>query len=156
MTLKKISNWKTPGHAGIHGFWYKKFTSIYDRQELEINRCLQEANVTEWVTKRKAYILPKTPPKWIATSNNRPITCQPILWKILTAKVRKNINYSLTSQKNKKHVVKEPETQESNSTILSTSWMTARWDVKSSYGLDWLQIGICDGPTKLDNKLLEM
>ena len=25
-TLKKISNWKTPGHDGIYGFWFKKFT----------------------------------------------------------------------------------------------------------------------------------
>ena len=31
MTLKKISNWKTPGHDGIHGFWFKKITSIHDR-----------------------------------------------------------------------------------------------------------------------------
>ena len=31
-TLKKVSNWKTPGHDGIHGFWFKKFTSIHDRQ----------------------------------------------------------------------------------------------------------------------------
>ena len=23
-TLKKISNWKTPSHGGIHGFWFKK------------------------------------------------------------------------------------------------------------------------------------
>ena len=33
-TLKKISNWKTPGHDGIHCFWFKKFTSIHDRQAL--------------------------------------------------------------------------------------------------------------------------
>ena len=25
--LKKIPNWKTPGPDGIHGFWFKKFTS---------------------------------------------------------------------------------------------------------------------------------
>ena len=36
-TLKKISNWKTPGHDGIHGFWFKKFTSIHDRLALEMN-----------------------------------------------------------------------------------------------------------------------
>ena len=23
-TLKKVSNWKTPGHDGIHGYWFKK------------------------------------------------------------------------------------------------------------------------------------
>ena len=28
--LKKISNWKTPGHDGVHGFWFKKITSIHD------------------------------------------------------------------------------------------------------------------------------
>ena len=37
---KKISNWKMPGHDGIHGFWFKKFTSIHDRLALEMNRCL--------------------------------------------------------------------------------------------------------------------
>ena len=36
---KKISNWKTPGHEEIHGFWFKKFTSIHDGLALEMNRC---------------------------------------------------------------------------------------------------------------------
>ena len=40
-TLKKISNWKTPGHDGIHSFWSKKFTSIRARHALEMNKCLQ-------------------------------------------------------------------------------------------------------------------
>ena len=30
-TLKKIPNWKTSDHDGIHRFWFKKFTSINDR-----------------------------------------------------------------------------------------------------------------------------
>ena len=37
----KKTNWKTPGHDGIHGFWFKKFTSIHDGLALEMNRCLQ-------------------------------------------------------------------------------------------------------------------
>ena len=44
---KKISNWKTPGHDGIHGFWFKKFTSIHDRLELKMNKCLQTAHAPE-------------------------------------------------------------------------------------------------------------
>ena len=28
-TTQKISNWRTPGHDGTHGFWFKKFTSIH-------------------------------------------------------------------------------------------------------------------------------
>ena len=39
-TLKKVANWKTSGHDGLHGFWFKKFTSIHDRLALEINKCL--------------------------------------------------------------------------------------------------------------------
>ena len=42
-TLKRISNWKTPGHDGIHGFWFKKFTFIHDRVALKIKRYLQGA-----------------------------------------------------------------------------------------------------------------
>ena len=40
-TLKRISNWKTPGYDGIHGFWFTKFTFIHGRLALQINRCLQ-------------------------------------------------------------------------------------------------------------------
>ena len=42
-TLKRISNWKTPSHDGIHGLWFKKFTSIHGRLTLEMNRRLQGA-----------------------------------------------------------------------------------------------------------------
>ena len=45
MTLK-ISNWKTPGHDRIHGFWFKKFASIHDRLARERNKYLQRAHVT--------------------------------------------------------------------------------------------------------------
>ena len=44
-TLKKISNWNTPGHDGIHGFCFKKFTSIHGRLALEMNKRLQRAHV---------------------------------------------------------------------------------------------------------------
>ena len=60
-TLKKISNWKTPGHDGIHGFWFKKFTSIHDRLALEMNRRLQGAH--EWMTKGKTTLIQKDPSK---------------------------------------------------------------------------------------------
>ena len=52
-TLKRISNWKELGHDGIHGFWFKNFTSIHGRQALEMNRCLQGAQIPEWMTKGK-------------------------------------------------------------------------------------------------------
>ncbi len=87
-TLKKISNWKTPGHDGIHGFWFKKFTSIHDRLALEMNRCLQGAQVPDWMTKGKTTLIQKDPSKGTAPNNYRPIICLPMMWKILTAQIR--------------------------------------------------------------------
>ena len=63
ITLKRISNWKAPGHDGIHGFWFKKFTSIHVRLALEMNRCLQDAHVPELMTKRKTTLIQKDPSK---------------------------------------------------------------------------------------------
>ena len=40
-------------HDGIHGLSFKKFTSNHDRLALEINRCLQEGDIPEWMTKWK-------------------------------------------------------------------------------------------------------
>ena len=95
--LKRISNWKEPGHDRIHGFWFKKFTSLHGRLALEMNRCLQDAQVPEWMTKGKTKLIQKDPSKGTAPNNYRRITCLPIMWKIITAQIREKI-YSLTSR----------------------------------------------------------
>ena len=92
----KKSNWKTPGHDGIDGFWFKKFTSIHDRLALEINRFLQDAQVPDWIAKGKTTLIEKDPSKGTSPINYRPIACLPMMWKILTAQIREEIYYSLT------------------------------------------------------------
>ena len=88
-TLKRISNGKTPGHDGIHGFWFKKFTSIHGRLALEMKRCVQGAQIPDWMTKGKNTLIQKDPSKGTAPNSNRPITCLPMMWKILTAQIGK-------------------------------------------------------------------
>ena len=78
-TLKKKSNWKTPGHDGILGFWFQKFTSIHDRLALEIKKCLQGAQVPDWMTKRKTTLIQNDSSKGTALKNYRPITCLPMM-----------------------------------------------------------------------------
>ena len=78
-TLKRISNWKVPGHDGIHGFWFKKSTSIHGRLALEMNRCLRDALVLEWMTKGKTTLIQKDSSKGTAPNNYRPITCVPMI-----------------------------------------------------------------------------
>ena len=98
-TILSISNWKSPDHDGIHGIWFKKVTSIYGRLALEMNRCLQGAQVPKWKTKGKNKLIQKDPSKGTAPNNFRLITCLPMMRKILTAQIREKIYYSLTSRR---------------------------------------------------------
>ena len=50
------------------------------------------------MTKGKTTLIKKTG-KGTAPNNYRPITCLPMMWKILTAQVREEIYYSLTSRR---------------------------------------------------------
>ena len=75
-TLKKIANWKPPGLDGIHGFWFKKFTSIHDR--LATDKCMQKTEIPEWMTK-KTTLIQKVPLKGTVPTNYRPIICLPMM-----------------------------------------------------------------------------
>ena len=50
------------------------------------------------MTKGKSTLIQKDPNKGTAPNNYRPITCLPMMWKILTAQIREKIYYSLTSR----------------------------------------------------------
>ena len=62
-----------------------------------MNRCLEGAQVPEWMTKEKTTLIQKDPNKGTAPNNYRPITCLLMMWKILTAQIGEKICYSLTS-----------------------------------------------------------
>ena len=56
-TLKRMPNWKMPGHDGIHSFWFKRFTSIHNRLAQEMNRCLQGVQVPDLMAKGKTTLI---------------------------------------------------------------------------------------------------
>ena len=87
-----------PGHDGIHGFWFKKVSSIDDRLALEMNKCLREAHVPELMTKGETILIQKDAFKGTASNNYRPINCLLMMCEILTAQIREEIYYSLTSR----------------------------------------------------------
>ena len=80
-----------------YGFWFKKSTSFYGRLVLEMNKCLQGAQIPDWMTKGKTTLIQKNPSKRTAPNNYRPITCLPMMWTIVTAQIREKIYYTLTS-----------------------------------------------------------
>ena len=96
---KKISNWKTPGHDGTHCFWFKKFTSISRQTRSRNKQMPTKSTRTRMDDQRKDYISRRTPFKRTAPNNYWPITCLPMMWKILTAQIRKGIYNSLTRRR---------------------------------------------------------
>ena len=62
-----------------------------------MKKCQQTAHVSEWMNKGRTALIPKDPNKGTAPNNYRPITCLPMMWNILTAQIREEIYYSLTS-----------------------------------------------------------
>ena len=58
---------------------FKIYPIIPDRLAIEINRCLQEALILEWITKRKTTLIKKDPQK---RSSSHQLQTRPILRKI--------------------------------------------------------------------------
>ena len=63
-----------------------------------MNRCLREAHVSEWMTKGRNTLIQKDPREGTTLNNYRPITCLFMIWKILTAQMREEIYFLLTSR----------------------------------------------------------
>ena len=61
--LKKVTNWKTPGHDGIHGFWFKKFTSIHKKNGSATEQMSTRNRSTRLDDKRDNYPNPERPTK---------------------------------------------------------------------------------------------
>ena len=82
--LKKVPNWKSPGPDGVQGYWLKNFTTLHERIAVQLDQCLKDASVPVWMTTGKTVLCLKDPEKGALVSNFRPITCLPLMWKLLT------------------------------------------------------------------------
>ena len=82
--LNKMPNWKAPGPDLVQGFWLKNFKSQHMRLTDQLNRCLSEGCVPDWMTKGRTVLIMKDVAKGNVASNYRPITCLPLVWKLLT------------------------------------------------------------------------
>ena len=70
---------------------------IHHRSWQTSTRNEQEAHIPEWMTQRKTSLIQKDPRKETVPNNCRHITYLPMMWKILTAQIREEIYFSLTS-----------------------------------------------------------
>ena len=82
--LVRIPNWKSPCPDLVQEFWLKSFTGLHERVRLQLRECLDSGFVPSWLTRGRTSLLQKAKSKGNLASNYRPITCLPLMWKLLT------------------------------------------------------------------------
>ena len=66
------------------GVFVKEFCgSLLGRVKSQLKECLDSGFVPSWLTKGRTSLLQKDKSKGNITSNYRPITCLPLMWKLL-------------------------------------------------------------------------
>ena len=80
----RVPNWKSPGPDLVQGFWLKNVCSLHERVRLQLKECLECEFELSWLTRESTSLLQKDKSKGNVPSNYRPITCLPLMWKLLT------------------------------------------------------------------------
>ena len=94
-----MPNWKSPGPDLVQGFWLKNFSSLHERVRLQLKECLDSGFVPCWLTRQRTSLLQKHKSKDNVASNYRPVTCLPLMWKLLTGVIADQIYAHLDQEK---------------------------------------------------------
>ena len=94
-----MPNWKSRGPDLIQGFWLKNFSSLHERERLQLKECLDSGFVPSWLTRVRTSLLQKDKSEGNVASNYRPITCLPLMWKLLTGVITDQIYAHLDQEK---------------------------------------------------------
>ena len=97
--LGRMPNWKSPGLDLVQGFWLKNFSSLHERVRLQLKECLDSGFVPSWLIRGTTSLSQKGKSKGNVASNYRPITCLPLMWKLLTGVIADQIYAHLDQQK---------------------------------------------------------
>ena len=95
--VKRMSNWTSPGPDGVHNYWIKHLSSLHERLAGQLNICLSQHSIPDWMTTGTTYLLLKDPSKRAIPSNYRPITCLPGMWKLLSGMIAEDIYQHMSS-----------------------------------------------------------
>ena len=94
-----MSNWKLPGPVLVQGFWLKNLSSLHERVSLQLKECLDSGFKPSWLTRGRTSLLQKDKSKGNVASNYRPITCLPLMWKLMTGVIADQIYAHLDQEK---------------------------------------------------------
>ena len=89
---RKMPNWKAPGRDKVQGFWIKSMTNLHERIAEQLNKILiGENELPAWMTYGHTILCQKDVSKGNAVENYRPITCLPLMWKLLTGVIAEDM-----------------------------------------------------------------
>ena len=97
--LGRMPNWKSPGPDLVQGFWLNNFSSLHGTVRSQLKECLDSGFVLSLLTKGRTALLQKDKSKSNIASNYRPITCFPLMWKLLSGVIADQIYGHLDQQK---------------------------------------------------------
>ena len=69
---------------------------LHERLAIQLQKCLEGEGVPEWMTKGRTVLAIKDKTKGNAVGNYRPITCLPIMWKVLTGIIAEELYQHLS------------------------------------------------------------
>ena len=89
--VRKMPNWKATGLDFVLGFWFKKPNGLHTRLKSQLQDCLNQGTVPEWMVRGRTVLVMKDPKKGTVVTNYRPIACLPMMWKLLTGMIAEEI-----------------------------------------------------------------
>ena len=97
---RKIPNWNAPGRDGVQGFWIKKLINLHERTAFQLNKILNgNEQLVDWLTYGRTVLCQKDRTKSNTVDNYRPISCLPLLWKLLTGIISEHLHRFLEEKK---------------------------------------------------------
>ena len=83
--IRKVPNWKYPVPDGVQGYWLKLFPALHERIATEMDDMINNGmDTAKWKTTGKMILCQKDPVRGNAVDNFRPISCLPLMWKLIT------------------------------------------------------------------------
>ena len=97
---RKILNWKAPGRDGAQGFCIKKLTNLHEQTAFQLNKIMNGSEkLPDWLTYGRTVSCQKDRTKGNAVDNYRPISCLPLIWKLLTGIISEHLCRFLEEEK---------------------------------------------------------
>ena len=82
---RMLPTWKCSEPDGVQGYWLKNLPALNERIATQMDYMINNRmDIPKWMTTGKTILSQKEPGKENAVDNYRPISCLPLMWKLMT------------------------------------------------------------------------